>query len=402
MEALFKAGGTKPLVNAAIYELEKVKTALLGAGTQICRYDRAVDEKRETEEKIALAVKNLDRHRRRQQSLSAYGRLWPEWIALQENEHALSILTPPVTVFPEEGLLRLEKESEACRRFEVERAGLLEHREQICAQMAKLPVDTALLVRGAAILELVQEKRAYLEKTKQLSTVFREKAILDIEIINHLEELGEHRHKGEIPGNDTGWLESQIGRFDTSLLERHRVEAFSDRLTESREAVRFAEIERREKAAILARANEKLTEARVALIPAEPLKPWLMGVTGIPAALGSIWWHWRMPLTQASILASAAILAYLLYLLHHIHATRDRRQVETHTIQTPIREAGECQRSATEAISAEARAKAVFTNELNAWQAYLKMLGLAETLSPSAVIRLFFKIGPGNRNTFFR
>jgi uncharacterized protein YhaN len=392
MEALFKAGGTKPLMNAAIYELEKVNKALLAAGPQIRRYDQAVDEKREIEEKITLVVKNLDQHRLRQQALSAYGRLWPEWISLQENEYALTMLTPLVTVFPEEGILRLEKESAACKRFEAELAELLGHREQLGDQMERLAVDTTLLARGIVITELVQEKGAYLEKTTQLPTVVREKTALDMEIKNRLEALGEFWRNGDMPGNGSGWLESYIERFDTSPPERHRVEVFSDRLTAAREAVRSAEFECREKAAILARANEKVREATVALIPAEPLQPWLTRVAGILAAIGSIWWHGHMPLSQASAFASAAILAYLFYLLHHIHTIRDRQQFEIHTLQRLTREAGECQRSATEAASGEARAKAVFADELNAWQAHLKMLGLAETLSPSAAVSLFFKV----------
>lgn len=392
METLFKTGGSKPLVNAVLLELEKVKKAILDAGSQIQRYDEAVEEHRRIEEKIASLETKRDRHRRLQQEFSVYERLWPEWITLQENESALSILTPLVTAFPEDGLLRMEKEIETFRHLEAEMAGLFEHRGQLCEQVAELRVDTALLARAAEITALFQEKGACLEKLQQQPLLVYRKTTLETEIRTRLEALGPYRRAVDIPGMDSGWSEANSERIDASPLARRRVDVFSNSLAEALEGARSAGVERREKEAFLFRAKERLRVATATWTPPEPLKQWLMAVPGLVAAGGNMARHWREPLTGTSLLVSTAILAYFTYLLHRFRTDRSRRKVQAETIEKLVQEAGECDRLVSEAISSETRANAVLADRQTAWQAHLKRLGLVETLPPPDVLRFFFEV----------
>lgn len=253
LDSLFKAGGSKPLINIRLGQLEKVKKALFDAGAQIHRYDDALNEKRRIEAEIDAHARTLDRHRDRGQTLAAYARLWPEWISLQENESGLSALTPVVTSFPDEGFKRFSAEVEAIRRLETELAELSAQETDLAAKAASLSINTALLDNTHAITELIQRKGAWLENTRRLPLLSHEKASLETEIITRLEILGTNRSEAEILS------------MDRSVLLREEIRGFQGRFTEIEQRLSAATALLAEREASTEKTARELAAAKSAL-----------------------------------------------------------------------------------------------------------------------------------------
>lgn len=217
MEALFKPGGSKPLMNASLSEVEKVTRRLQDAGRQVSRYDAAMAEIQNVEKDIHTLAQTLEQHRRRALRMGAFIRLWSEWMRFQENEALLSTLSPTVTDFPEDGLARFEKELDACRRYEAESAALNAREAQLARQMDALDINAALLDQAPFLRALWREKTAFLEKQQQLPLLRQETSTLAATIKTGLALLGRDR------------TEPDLHLVDRSIFAREEIRSFQAR-----------------------------------------------------------------------------------------------------------------------------------------------------------------------------
>ncbi|MDX9785541.1 MAG: AAA family ATPase [Desulfobacterales bacterium] len=217
LESLFRSGGSKPLINAALTALNKVHQALQDAGRQVGRYDALLAEKQSLEQQISRLAETLDEHRGQALRFNSYSRLWPEWLSHQENETQLSTLTPVVIGFPEDGLARYEKELSACRQYEAELAALTDRAAQCSGQIESLALNRALADQAPSLRALLQEKAAYLDKLKRLPLLTHEKAVL------------ESNHKDRLNMFGRGKTESEILAIDRSVLVREEIRSFQHR-----------------------------------------------------------------------------------------------------------------------------------------------------------------------------
>lgn len=221
MEALYKPGGTKPLINAGVAALEDVSQSLDAAGRQVERYDAAIMAREQTEERIGQVSRQLERQRRHHQRYGAYRRLWPEWLSLQEAEAAFASLTPVVTAFPEDGLARLDRESEACRKIAAEITDLSDRRALLRAQADRLQVDSALLSQAGAITDLFQKKSACIEQGKRLPALVLEHEALEKDIQSGLLTLGPDRCEEAVMGIDRSVFTREEIRTSQARYHQH-------------------------------------------------------------------------------------------------------------------------------------------------------------------------------------
>lgn len=158
MEPLFKPGGARPKISAALRDWEETRKAIREEEQTVGRYDALAAEAAETRVALARAQGEqavLEKERRALERRLGVWRQWEEW---RLTGARLDRLEAPPATFPEDGPARLERALER-RESAAREAALAEERvERLAQELAATTVDEALLAAGERLDELAERK----------------------------------------------------------------------------------------------------------------------------------------------------------------------------------------------------------------------------------------------------
>ena len=201
--ALFKPGGSAPVINGVLKDLEKVDANLRGRDLPaehlaksrgLAESERARDELTGRLRSLAEEARRYDRQRN----------AWAPWISLRDAMTAREELGPVTTVSADvaERLTRCETHrDEAAERVARAETELARQRE---AADGIVP-DVAVLERRLAIEELSREAIRDRDRRKEQEAVARDLATANRELADALVRLG------------PGWTEARVDAFDDSV-----------------------------------------------------------------------------------------------------------------------------------------------------------------------------------------
>lgn len=211
MARLFLKGGSKPVLNRLVGDLEHIRKRLHDASLQSDQYDAVCDEMARIEKSVLSCRNELSIRRSEQQQYEALERLWPDWITLKESLQALTALGDPANAFPEEGLKELDRLSETRERHQTALSELTTRQKQIHSRIAALPVDETALAQAAAIGILIENRNTYLENVRKQPLLVQEKQSVNDIISRLMQRLG------------PSWNETAALAFDRSLFTREAI-----------------------------------------------------------------------------------------------------------------------------------------------------------------------------------
>ena len=208
LDLLFKPGGSNPLINKQTAKLEHIRSELHKASKGIAEYDLACDELRQMDEQIKTFGNDLAVSRLNMNKFSSYEHLWPEWLCLQECKTGLaqSSVGQVVEIFPENGLVRMEKGLDYHLNHQTRFNQLKEDLVQLSKEAKNLTVDKKLVNEADAIAILSENRNDYIEKCRSLPLKEQEKKTLELEIKGLSGRLG---------GN---WPEERLRKIDRSIF----------------------------------------------------------------------------------------------------------------------------------------------------------------------------------------
>jgi uncharacterized protein YhaN len=218
LEDLFKPGGSKPVINKKMTELEGIRAELREASKGIARYDQAWGELADVEERIQALRHDIAKVSRDRERFTSYDRLWPQWLALQETEKTLQQLEEVVESFPENGIGKLEKEIDSLKGHQNRMGELQDEIRQLNEEAQGLTVDEALLGQDEAVGFLLETRNAYVEKIRALPVMEQETNSLIIEIQGLIANLGKD------------WTEKTVLSIDRSLFTRESIRKHEEKL----------------------------------------------------------------------------------------------------------------------------------------------------------------------------
>lgn len=211
LDDLFKPGGRTPFINKKIAELEHIRSELRDASREITKYDQTCNELRQVEESAKSLQHDLSRITWDRQKLGSYARLWPEWIGLNESETALHVLGEVPESFPENGIVRLDKELSTLRSHQEHLSELEAGLQRLRQRAEDLSVDRLLLGQSQAIRLLLEKRNEYVGRLNALPLAGQERNSLDLEI------------RGLIPILGKDWTEQTVLSIDRSLFTRETI-----------------------------------------------------------------------------------------------------------------------------------------------------------------------------------
>ncbi|WP_071459068.1 AAA family ATPase [Bacillus massilinigeriensis] len=202
MEQLFKPGGKKPELNAALTELKELQESLKKAEKESAEYLRLLKEKEEHEQKLFSIQNELDQKNRRLARLKLLKQAMP-WIV--EGDKLKKNLNDQPVAFPEGGLSRLDSILERERPLLRRHAILAEKIDALEKEAEKSRPDYAFQVREAEILARIESLPFYEQeraKKRELDSRLEE---IDAEIERVNNTLNTRFTEENISSSNTGF-----------------------------------------------------------------------------------------------------------------------------------------------------------------------------------------------------
>lgn len=161
MDNLFKPGGSKPLLNAALRQWDELHKAINAAEQECARFDALSLEKTQEEQACQQCRSDklaLEQERRQLERRLGVWRQWDEWRNLKARLERLEPVSP---TFPEDGPARLTRAMElheaAARHLSLMQQGLKRTQETL----DKTQVNTELLAALPPLQSLAERKSSY-------------------------------------------------------------------------------------------------------------------------------------------------------------------------------------------------------------------------------------------------
>lgn len=211
-EEFFRKGGSKPLLNAAVKDLEDLRARIEESQAQCAGFDRlALDlrlKKNELAElrsrKAGLESERLQLERR----LGAW-RQWEEWKLAGARLERIGTVPQG---FPQDGPASLARIQEAIEAAERQLAASSQKAESLAKRLADMPIDESLLASLPALRRLAERKSSYRQALSRLPALEGVCARLEEDIRGSLNQLG------------PGWSLERIRSTDRSLFCREDLE----------------------------------------------------------------------------------------------------------------------------------------------------------------------------------
>ncbi len=246
---IYAPRGSKQPVAQVLTELQEVEGKLREAQSQAQEYGDAmsrsaelVEEATELESQVVAARARVEERRRRQ-------RTWDEWVALLDVEARLSEI-PDRTGFPDDPIVRLD-ELEARRREADELVAAARDKLTRARELADRPVEGKALLGDTAAVEAIRRGRSGFDASvRDFPKRESELRTDETDLTHALNELG------------SGWDETRLAVFDTSIPRRDEVAQWKSRLASPRDGLREGAREADQASKSINDADQRVEEAR--------------------------------------------------------------------------------------------------------------------------------------------
>ena len=228
---------------------------------------------RRTEIDTELQALSADRSQRnvRQSELRNLSEGWDNWVELNDCDSRLKDL-PAYEHFPDDAIPRLEAFQERVRVAKTDSYEAAERLRAATETVATVIPDETLLKAADRVEEIRRGRNSFDDSVHDLPERQAELRELETNFATKVTDLGRP------------WDETDLEAFDTSLGVRSRVEAWKERLNQSGEGLRQAELRlEQERRALLDRQLE--TRETGEQLPADPPALDAAGLTGQQDAL---------------------------------------------------------------------------------------------------------------------
>jgi uncharacterized protein YhaN len=254
LDRFFKPGGSKPVMNQLVTELDRVDKALKEAAEQTSQYDATWDVLQQVEKEVAATQHALSSHRRNRHRYGAMVRLWPEWVSLREREVALFETAPVPSGFPDDGLDRLNVLVEKRERLKESTAEISGRIEKLHVQLSGLTVNETLLDQASNIALLLERRNEYSNGIQKRPVLEQKIKVETATIQQTLHALG------------LDWTEDRICGVDQSLFTREAIRKHRASRQDIQKDLSAADILFADKEVALEMANRALAQAEKALV----------------------------------------------------------------------------------------------------------------------------------------
>lgn len=218
MEPLFKPGGSRPALSAALRDWEDTRKAVRTEEETVARYDALAAEAVSTREALARAQNErdvLEQERRGLERRLGVWRQWEEWRLIRVRLDRLEV--PPAT-FPEDGPARLERALERRESAAREAALSTERVERVEQELAAVAVDETVLAAGERLEELAERKSSCRNALIAIPGLHSSLDRLEADIARELGRLGPE------------WNLERVSGAERPLALREAAENAADRL----------------------------------------------------------------------------------------------------------------------------------------------------------------------------
>lgn len=252
MGAIFKPGGSKPVVNRILKELEACRGGIRERLNRVDDYDRARGELEGVESQIEELELKKVAHRRRRDRARGRLQVWEEWVSLKSCEEELSRL-PEISDFPPDAVNRLEALEGKTEDVKA-RIGRMEGDiRALEAERKGLTVNQRLLEREPEILQLQRGRDHY------------DKARADLPLREQERETAQRRVTEVLRGIGPEWNTKRLKHFDTSIPVREVIRKYRREMEDTRNSLQIVRTRLVDEEKRLERAEESEAQARKAV-----------------------------------------------------------------------------------------------------------------------------------------
>jgi len=228
LDELFKPGGSKPIVNAILGKLDKVRKDIRATTQDIVTFDALNAELDETQTEIENTQQRQDEARKQYDSTERLLRAWDDWIELCAKEKKLAEL-PRIDTFPPDGISRLERIEYKLSDLTTQVGGLEEKQQTSQEEHDNIVVEKHVIECSEEISYLQRGRDYYDSAVKDLPLRKQELEGAEQRLAEGLQELG--------PEWDTG----KLGAFDTSIAEREAIRSHRDTIRDATDSIRICQ-----------------------------------------------------------------------------------------------------------------------------------------------------------------
>ena len=252
LKGLFTPKAHKAVISEGLREIESLRARIREAERDPEAHAALCEEVASLERRLqALEAERRDRGGRLARVRSLL-QAWPDWHARAQALAELRDL-PPVSGFPPDGVVRLEKLLERRRSLEESVAQLRARLGEYRRELGALEWDAALLDEAQTVRELDRGLSGFEEAARQVRDLKDEIRSLERRLETRAREIG------------PGWADPErLRAFDLSRRVREELAGHQRSVREWRERVELLERERQNARKVLAEAEEtrrRLTEA---------------------------------------------------------------------------------------------------------------------------------------------
>ena len=211
-EEIFRRGGSKPALNAALGQLETLRARIEDVTAECAGFDALAEEfARKKTELADLRGRKAELEDERRHLERRLG-VWKQWDEWRMAGARLERLTPVREDFPEDGaarLARLEEAREACERQVAAREEKL---ARLAQRLEAVSIDAPLLAALPELRRLSERKSGYRQALAQIGTLEENCRRAESALAHLLTQLG------------PGWSCQRIRETDRSLFAREGLE----------------------------------------------------------------------------------------------------------------------------------------------------------------------------------
>lgn len=218
-EEIFKRGGSKPALNAALGRLEALRARIEDVSAECAGFDALAEEfsrKRTELSDLRRRKAQLEDERRHLERRLGVWRQWDEW---RMTGARLERLPPVREDFPEDGAARLARLQEAREACERQVAARDEKLARLRARQAAIAVERPLLAALPELRRLSERKSGYRQALGQIRGLEENCRRADSALAHGLTQLG------------PGWSCQRIRETDRSLFAREDLEKQAREMT---------------------------------------------------------------------------------------------------------------------------------------------------------------------------
>jgi len=229
LDNLFKPGGSKPLINTKLADVEEVRKKIREAIDGIKHYETLVLNRQNISGRIEQLQQAGDAFQKNQNRVENYLKLWDQWIVFQDAQTKRENLPYIVSEFPNEGLVRLNNLNHNLETLIKSRVNTARNEAELKIQLKTLSVDDLLISYESKIFELREDLTRYMDSLKQLSEDRQAVKQINIDIHRELDNLG------------SDWTTERVYSIDRSLFTQNAIRQYQSSRREAKSELEKAE-----------------------------------------------------------------------------------------------------------------------------------------------------------------